>query len=49
MLAHVVTTYDIKLEENATRPRSFRIGSSIGANSMAKVMFRPRARYGGVQ
>ncbi|KAN0100066.1 Cytochrome P450 [Tylopilus felleus] len=44
MLAHVVTTYDVKLEEHTTRPQSTRIGSSIGANPTAKVMFRKRAR-----
>ncbi|KAF8547708.1 cytochrome P450 [Imleria badia] len=46
MLAHIVTTYDIKLEDDTTRPQSLRIGSSIGANPTAKVMFRTRARYG---
>lgn len=45
MLAHIVMTYDIKLEENTIRPQSLRIGSSIGANPTAKVMFRKRARY----
>ncbi|KAF8546289.1 cytochrome P450, partial [Imleria badia] len=49
MLAHIVTAYDIKLEENTTRPRRLHIGNSIGANPTAKVMFRKRARYGGVQ
>ena len=49
MLAHVVTMYDIKLEENVTRPRSLRIGNSISANPTAKVMFRKRARHGGAQ
>ena len=49
MLAHIVTTYDIKLEENTTRPQSLHVGSSIGANPTAKVMFRKRACYGGAQ
>ncbi|KAF8547706.1 cytochrome P450 [Imleria badia] len=49
MLAHIVTTYDIKLEENTTRPQSLHIGNSIGANPTAKVMFRKRVRYAGVQ
>ena len=49
MLAHVVTTYDIKLEENISRPRSLHIGNSIGANPTAKVMFRKRACYAGVR
>ena len=47
MLAHVVTTYDIKLEENTTRPQSLRIGAAILAHSTAKVMFRKRACHGG--
>jgi hypothetical protein len=42
------TTYDIKLE-NTAPSRSFHIGSSTGANPMAKVMFRKRGRYGGAQ
>ena len=47
MLAHVVTTYDIKPEENKNRPQSLRIGTAIVADSKAKVMFRKRARYAG--
>ncbi|KIJ13827.1 hypothetical protein PAXINDRAFT_13375 [Paxillus involutus ATCC 200175] len=43
MLAHVVTSYDIKLEDNATRPRNFHIGIHIVAHPTAKVMFRKRA------
>ncbi|KIJ05676.1 hypothetical protein PAXINDRAFT_21085 [Paxillus involutus ATCC 200175] len=43
MLAHVLLTYDIKLEDNATRPRSWHIGGTIAAHPTAKVMFRKRA------
>ncbi|KAF8833481.1 cytochrome P450 [Paxillus ammoniavirescens] len=42
MLAHVVLSYDIKLEENATRPGSLRVGVHIVAHPTAKVMFRKR-------
>ncbi|KIJ13791.1 hypothetical protein PAXINDRAFT_80408 [Paxillus involutus ATCC 200175] len=43
MLAHVVLSYDIKLEDNATRPRSLHIGGTISAHPTARVMFRKRA------
>ncbi|KIK80434.1 hypothetical protein PAXRUDRAFT_833529 [Paxillus rubicundulus Ve08.2h10] len=43
MLAHVVLTYDIKLVDDTTPPRSWRIGIHIVANPTAKVMFRKRA------
>ncbi|KAH0837779.1 cytochrome P450 [Lanmaoa asiatica] len=49
MLAHIVTTYDLKLEDNMTRPRSLYIGSVVGANSAAKVMFRRRTHHDGEQ
>ncbi|KAF8123587.1 cytochrome P450 [Boletus edulis] len=42
MLAHVVMTYDVKLEDNAKRPPSWHFGSMIAANPRAKVMFRNR-------
>ncbi|KAI9569394.1 cytochrome P450 [Boletus coccyginus] len=42
MLAHVVVTYDVKLEDNATLPANWHIGTFIKANSRAKVMFRNR-------
>jgi hypothetical protein len=42
MLAHLVISYDIKLEENAIRPRNLRIGTSIAANPTARVMIRRR-------
>ncbi|KIJ66616.1 hypothetical protein HYDPIDRAFT_109704 [Hydnomerulius pinastri MD-312] len=42
MLAHVVVHYDVKLEENATRPKSLMFGSAIAANPTARVMFRKR-------
>ncbi|KAF8833162.1 cytochrome P450 [Paxillus ammoniavirescens] len=43
MLAHVVLSYDIKLEDNATRPRSWSMGVHIVAHPTAKVVFRKRA------
>jgi len=43
MLAHIVVSYDVKLEDGATRPQSLRIGTANAANSSAKVMFRKRA------
>ncbi|KAF8844228.1 cytochrome P450 [Paxillus ammoniavirescens] len=43
MLAHVVLSYDVKLEDNATRPRSLHIGTHIAAHPTARVMFRKRA------
>ena len=42
MLAHVVTTYDIKLEGDATRPQSLHFGTSILSDPRAKVLFRRR-------
>lgn len=42
MLAHIVITYDVKLEESAVFPASWRLATLIGANSYAKVMFRNR-------
>ncbi|KAF8446215.1 cytochrome P450 [Boletus edulis BED1] len=42
MLAHVVVTYDVKLQDNETYPPSWHIGSFISANSHAKVLFRNR-------
>ncbi|KAF8844237.1 cytochrome P450 [Paxillus ammoniavirescens] len=43
MLAHLVLSYDIKLEGNATRPRSWAHGLNIVSHPTAKVMFRKRA------
>ncbi|KAF9244077.1 cytochrome P450 [Melanogaster broomeanus] len=43
MLAHVVVSYDIKLENSAKPPQSSRVGIGITANTSAKVMFRKRA------
>ncbi|KIJ13840.1 hypothetical protein PAXINDRAFT_80216 [Paxillus involutus ATCC 200175] len=43
MLAHVVLSYDVKLEDNATRPQSLRSGIHIAAHPTARVMFRKRA------
>ena len=42
MLAHVVVTYDVKLEDNAARPPSLRFGPVILADPCAKVLFRKR-------
>ena len=42
MLAHIVVTYDVKLEDNMERPRSWRFGTSIIADPHAKVLFRKR-------
>ena len=44
MLAHVVVTYDVKLEDDAARPRSLHIGPAILADSRAKVLFRKRIK-----
>ena len=44
MLAHVVVTYDIKLEDNTARPRSLRVGPAILADPHAKVLFRERIK-----
>jgi cytochrome P450 len=43
MLAHIVMTYDIELENGATRPRSLRFSTSILPDPRAKVLFRRRA------
>jgi hypothetical protein len=43
MLAHVVLSYDVKLEDNATRPQSLHSGIHIAAHPTARVMFRKRA------
>ena len=42
MLAHIVTTYDVKLEDSAMRPRSLHFGTSIMPDPHAKVLFRRR-------
>ena len=42
MLAHIVTAYDIKLEDGTTRPRSLYFGPGIVPDPKAKVMFRRR-------
>ena len=43
MLAYVVVTYDMKLEDNVTHPPSWHIGTYTAVNPRAKVMFRNRA------
>ncbi|KAF8424769.1 hypothetical protein L210DRAFT_2096904 [Boletus edulis BED1] len=40
MLAHVVVTYDVKLEDNVTFPPSLHIGTFTTPNPHAKVVFR---------
>lgn len=42
MLAHIILSYDMKLEDNATPPRSIYHGTTILANPTAKIMFRRR-------
>ncbi|KAF8844224.1 cytochrome P450, partial [Paxillus ammoniavirescens] len=42
MLAWIVLSYDVKLEDGATRPSSLYIASAIAAHPTAKVMFRRR-------
>lgn len=42
MLAHVVTTYDVKLEKEGERPPDRWIGPASAPNGSAKVLFRKR-------
>ncbi|KAG9310148.1 cytochrome P450 [Chiua virens] len=42
MLAHVVVSYDVKLEDGATHPKPLRNGISLAPDPSAKVMFRRR-------
>jgi hypothetical protein len=42
MLAHVVVTYDVALEDGGTRPQSLRFATAIVPDPRAKVMFRRR-------
>ena len=42
MLAHVVVTYDVKLEDTATPPRTLHIGTTLIPDPSAKVVFRRR-------
>ena len=44
MLAHVVVTYDIKLEDSVARPRCSQFGVAILADPRAKVLFRKRIK-----
>ncbi|KAI6124825.1 cytochrome P450 [Pisolithus croceorrhizus] len=44
MLAHIVVSYDVKLEDDKSRPQSLRVGRSIVPNPTAKVMFRKRIK-----
>ncbi|KIK72082.1 hypothetical protein PAXRUDRAFT_662300 [Paxillus rubicundulus Ve08.2h10] len=43
MLAHVVSSYDVKLEDGATRPRGLHNGIHIATHPSARVLFRKRA------
>ena len=43
MLAHVVVTYDVKLEDNKVHSRGLRTSVRATPNPAAKVMFRRRA------
>lgn len=45
MLAHVVVTYDVKLEDDATSPKSWSMGTLVTADPRAKVMFRSRVDW----
>lgn len=42
MLAHVVLTYDVKMEQEGVLPRPMNFGFLWGPNRSAKVMFRRR-------
>ncbi|KAI9569397.1 cytochrome P450 [Boletus coccyginus] len=42
MLAHILVTYDLKMEDNAMHPPVSHVGTFVEANSRAKVMFRNR-------
>ena len=42
MLAHIVVSYDIKLEKNGTRPRNSQVAGLISPNPTARVMLRRR-------
>ena len=43
MLAHVVVMYDVKLADNATRPRTLHFATVLMPDPNAEVMFRRRA------
>ncbi|KAI6039994.1 cytochrome P450 [Pisolithus marmoratus] len=43
LLAHIVMSYDVKLEGDKSRPNTLHLGRSILPNPAAKVMFRKRA------
>ncbi|KAG9311584.1 cytochrome P450 [Chiua virens] len=42
MLAHIVITYDVQLEDQATRPASLFVGTTVLADPRAKVLFKKR-------
>ncbi|KAG9310149.1 cytochrome P450 [Chiua virens] len=42
MLAHVVVTYDVKLEDNKPRPQGLKMGFDIAADPFASILFRKR-------
>ena len=43
MLAHIVTTYDVKLKDDKPEPQMQFVGTLILPDTSAKVMFRKRA------
>ena len=43
MLAHLVMSYDIKLEDDKIRPKRLRFGVNMYPDPAAKIMFRRRA------
>ncbi|KAN0094344.1 Cytochrome P450 [Tylopilus felleus] len=43
MLAHLVMSYDVKLEDDKIRPKRLRLGIAIYPDPAAKIMFRRRA------
>ncbi|KAI6005461.1 cytochrome P450 [Pisolithus albus] len=44
MMAHIVMSYDVKLEDDTCHPQTLRVGRSIVPNPAAKVMFRKRVK-----
>lgn len=42
MLAHLVLTYDVKLEKEGVRPPNLEIALAVVPNISAKVLFRRR-------
>lgn len=42
MLAHIVSSYDVKMEHEGVLPRSSTTNAAITPDMMARVMFRKR-------